>query len=147
MQIQKQWQFSPRFISARWPKCPHLRSNKPTAIKHCETWILTWTHCDTIQQCSASYRSRDNFHHISSVGMQDSQSAQTTGKTNKQLLTFLKRQLSQGHTVIQYSSAVHHAEAGAISATFHQLFMSWLLQAGAWGLAWGALPPSLWPNS
>ena len=77
-----------------------------------------------VQQCSALYRSRDNFRHFSSVGMQDSQSAQTSDKTNKQLKTFLKKELSHGHTVIQYSSAVHHAEAGAISATFHQLFMS-----------------------
>ena len=73
-----------------------------------------------IQYSNALCRSRDHFHHFSSVGMQDSQSAQTPDKTNKQLQTFLKRQLSQGHTVLQYSSAVHHAKAGAISATFHQ---------------------------
>ena len=74
--------------------------------------------------------------------MQDNKSPQTPDKTNKQLQTFLKRELSQGHTVIQYSSAVHHAEAGAISATFHQLFMSWLSQVGGLG-GWGALvsPP------
>ena len=50
----------------------------------------------------------------------------------KQLLLYLAgyklenilNEISHGHTVIQYSSAVHHAEAGAISATFHQLFMS-----------------------
>ena len=29
--------------------------------------LRVWTHCDTIQQCSASCRSRGNFRHVSSV--------------------------------------------------------------------------------
>ena len=123
--MQKQGQFSPHFVSASPPKCPNLTSNKPASIKYCETWIFTWTHCDTIQQCTALYRSRDNFYHFSSVGMQDSHSAETPDQTNSYKHFWKDNCHMDGHTVIQYSSTVHHAEAGAISATFHQLFMSW----------------------